>query len=350
MSEDNADFKKYGEVASLTAKEADPVLSCLATTKFIADPTNPLRYQVGLCETWMAQRCARGWDKYCDIYLADRQNDDFTGKRSNEWLRQALEAKFCRLDANAPGSYCYQKCDLVDPIGTSGAQVCRTMGDVVYRDSNKLYNLDTNYNWSNTLTAPSPIKFKPCEKVCDVFTLADFDEDDRILNECLDRGVGLDILQNVAQNIVSNNVPIRNSRLRKFIERYVIGTGDAKSITPGFSSVGQAPMVVNRPIATPAVNPYIPPRSAIAVSNVGNMASQPISQEVAPRPTDRMENLRFQRQGASSKSSFGRPTIRTRQESFGFLPSGSDSTPTYIIIAILVIAVIMILRGECKKK
>ena len=274
MNQNLSDFKQYGDGAILSSKDADPVLSCIASTKFNVDPTNPLRFQIGLCDTWMAQRCGRGWDKYCDIYLSDRKNDDFTGKSSKKWLLKALEEKFCRVDSSSPGSYCYEKCDLVDPLAPSGAQVCRTYGDVVYRDSNKLYNIDTNYNWSNTLTAPSPIKFKECKKVCDVFTLADFKEDDRILNECLDRGIGMDIIQDLAQNIVANKVPVQNSRLRSFIDRYIIGSGK-EELTPGFGSIGQGPIITNMPIATPAVNPYLPPGSIYTVPDVGINGSEP---------------------------------------------------------------------------
>ena len=131
MPETTAEFKQYGEVAQLTSREADPVVACLSSTKYNVDPTNPLRYQIGLCETWMAQRCSRGWDKYCEVYLSDQINKDFTGKAANKWLREALEARFCRVDQNSPGSYCYEKCDMFDPIASQGAQVCRTFGDGV---------------------------------------------------------------------------------------------------------------------------------------------------------------------------------------------------------------------------
>ena len=87
MPETTAEFKEYGDVAHLTSREADPVVACLASTKYNVDPTNPLRYQIGLCETWMAQRCSRGWDKYCEVYLSDQINKDFTGKAANKWLR-----------------------------------------------------------------------------------------------------------------------------------------------------------------------------------------------------------------------------------------------------------------------
>ena len=282
MNQTTADFKSYGDVASLTKSDADPVISCLESTKYNVDTSNPLRYQKGLCDSWMAQRCSRGWDRYCEIYLGDRKNQDFTGKATNKWLLDALEAKFCRVDTSAPGSYCYEKCDQMNPLAPAGAQVCKTMGDVVYRDSNKLYNIDTNYNWSNTLTAPSPIKFTECQKVCDVFTLADFDEDDRILNECLDRGIGTEILQNLAQNLVANKVPVRNSRLRSFIERYIIGSSQNGQLTPGFSSLGQAPILSNVPVSTPAVNTFLPPGSIYSVADVGYQANEPTKHEMGP--------------------------------------------------------------------
>lgn len=337
MSRKNmSEFKEYGEVASPTAKDADPVLSCLASTKYNVDPSNPLRYQIGLCDSWMAQRCSRGWDKYCEVYLGDRKNEDFTGKALHKWLREALESRFCRVDENAPGSYCFEKCDLVDPLAPGGAQVCKTMGSVVYRDSNKLYNIDTNYMWSNVLTAPSPIKFKGCKKVCDVFSLSDLTEDDRILNECLDRGVGLDIIQNLAENLVSNNVPIRNSRLKAFIDRFVINKNSDQP-TPGFSSLGQAPIITNIPIATPAVNPYLPPDSIYNVSDVGNSAAEP-AKNIA-QPADEMYRLRSKRTAPSRRR---KATILPpkRTEHFGNLTE-QQKMMIYIGVAVLVVAMIM---------
>jgi len=347
MPETTAEFKEYGAVSQLSSREADPVVACLASTKYNVDPTNPLRYQIGLCESWMAQRCSRGWDKYCEVYLSDQINKDFTGKAANKWLREALESRFCRVDQNSPGSYCYEKCDLFDPVASQGAQVCRTFGDVVYRDSNKLYNIDTNYNWSNTLTAPSPIKFKTCEKVCDVFTLADFDEDDRILNECLDRGIGTDILQNLAQNLVSNKVPVRNSRLRSFIERYVIGSAKGQ-ITPGFSSIGQAPVITNVPIATPAVNPYLPPNGHFAVNDVGNLGSEPSKYQVdSPEEKFRRQN----KQRGSRVRKVKPQSVRMRKtEGFSFLPPKISKGVEIAIAVILVIALVAVVRNECKKK
>jgi hypothetical protein len=347
MPETTAEFKEYGDVAQLTSREADPVAACLASTKYNVDPTNPLRYQIGLCETWMAQRCSRGWDKYCEVYLSDQINKDFTGKAANKWLREALESRFCRVDQNSPGSYCYEKCDLFDPISSQGAQVCRTFGDVVYRDSNKLYNIDTNYNWSNKLTAPSPIKFKTCDKVCDVFTLSDFKEDDRILNECLDRGIGLDILQNLAQNLVSNNVPIQNSRLRSFIKRYIIES-TTNEITPGFSSIGQAPVITTIPIATPAINPYLPPNSHFSVQSVDNNPSEPSKYQIdyPQEQTSYSDKSRTTR----VKKIRPQPVRMHNTEEYKFLPPRIGKGIEHIIIIILVIALIIVVRTECIKK
>ena len=279
MNNPSVNYKQYGEQSKISIREADPVVSCLSSSKFNVDTTNPLRFQVDRCNNWMSQRCSKKWDKYCDLYLADKKNSDFTGKATNEWLRKALEEKFCRVDTSIPGSYCYEKCDLFDPLAPGGAEVCHTQGDIVYRDSNKLYNLDTNYNWSGKLTTPSVIKFTGCKKTCDLVDSYKFEEDDFILNECLDRGIGQDILQNVAENIVSKNIVVNNSRMKLYISRYVIGS-DRTNLTPGFSSLGRVNVVTNQTNAIPAVNPYLPPNSSISVGNIGNFGNSPPSNVV----------------------------------------------------------------------
>lgn len=341
-SESNNNYRLYGENSTVSLREADPVQCCLSGKSGIfAMETcagNPLRREIELCPKFMSQRCARNWDDKCDIYLNEQTQADFTGKKASEFLKATASAKFCRVDTSFPGSYCFEKCEQFNPTAPNSAQVCTIEGDVVYRDSSKLYNLDTNYNWSGRLNTAEPIKFTGCKKTCD--QMKNIGEADRVINECLDRGVCGDVISNLAQNIVANNIPFENSRLKNFIERYVIGTqaGAAQGvITPGSSSLGAANTVTSRPVAVPAVNPYLQPDNTYVIQkNTGNFSPQPIynqSGSVAQQPAPVTEPFHMRYADAATPSGNG----NKNKDDEGKM---AKKAITYAIIAILAVLVI----------
>jgi len=245
---------------------ADPVQDCISGN-FFNGADNPLRYDIGRCTTFMSQRCGRQWDGYCDIYLSEQNKSDFTGKASNEFLTAALDSQFCRINNNLPGSEntCYTRCEQMDPLAPDSAMICSTDGDFIYRRSDKMYNIDTQYNALGKLSTPEPIRMAPCPKICDKFTPELLSNENRVLNECIDRGIAMDALVNIAENAIAAGVEITNERFKRFIQSFVLTKADG--LKPGFSSLGASPMLTTVQRAVPAVDPFIKPNNKYMLSN-----------------------------------------------------------------------------------
>lgn len=245
---------------------ADPVQDCISGN-FFNGADNPLRYDIGRCTTFMSQRCGRQWDGYCDIYLSEQNKSDFTGKASNEFLTAALDSQFCRINNNLPGSEntCYTRCEQMDPLAPDSAMICSTDGDFIYRRSDKMYNIDTQYNALGKLSTPEPIRMAPCPKICDKFTPELLSNENRVLNECIDRGIAMDALVNIAENAIAAGVEITNERFKRFIQAFVLTKADG--LKPGFSSLGASPMLTTVQRAVPAIDPFIKPNNKYMLSN-----------------------------------------------------------------------------------
>jgi len=240
---------------------ADPVQDCIAGN-FFNGHDNPTRYDIGRCNTFMGQRCSRQWDGYCDLYLREQVDADFVGKAANEFLIKALDAQFCTVDKQTVGSEktCFTKCEQMDPLAPDSAMICQTEGNYVYRTTDKMYNIDTQYNATGRLSTPSPIRIAECPKVCNLLTEDKLTDNNRILNECLDRGIAGDILVNIATNAISQNINITNQRFQRFINSFVLkGSNELK---PGFSSLGASPMLTTVKRGMPASNPVIQPNTS----------------------------------------------------------------------------------------
>jgi hypothetical protein len=241
---------------SIIESQADPVQCCLKGQMF-ACPSNPVRRDIELCPLFMGQRCARQWDGFCELYLGERDDENVHGVYSNEFLRNAFEEMFCQLMTNNPDSMCYKRCEMFDPVsGTSpSAMVCKTFGDVPYRESYMQYSEDGAFNQFGLLSTASPIKMTSCPKQCNVYT--NLTDSNRLLNIVLDRGACPDLVMNLAQNIVANKVQYTNRRLAEFINRYIIKSG--YELTPGFSSLGQSNLLTVDNVKVPAVDPRLQP-------------------------------------------------------------------------------------------
>lgn len=271
-------YTPFSENSTVSLRQADPVQCCLTGKSGIFNaetcPENPLRRDIWLCPAFMSQRCASNWDGYCDIYLQEKIGEDATGKAARQFLSDTADSKFCRLDSNAPGSTCFTKCEMFNPTAPNSAQVCKTEGDIIYRDSQQLWNIDTNYNWSGKLSTASPIKITACKKTCDKFTPEKLSNDDRVINECLDTGSCADVMQNLAENIVSRGVKdqVQNKRLKQFIDAYII---QKTNTTPRASTLGKGPNLSTVPFAMPAADPYVPYNTTYTVADIGNKANTP---------------------------------------------------------------------------
>jgi hypothetical protein len=247
---------KYGENSPITQREADPVHCCLSGS-YLNCPENPMKYDLEMCTNFMADRCARQWDSYCDLYITELDGKSVTGKYSSPWLDRAAESKYCRDDTSNPNSHCITKCELVNPSGNGGAIVCSNEGETIYRDKNQFYNISTNFAENAGLDSTSPLKATKCPKTCDLFSATGFDNTDRIMNECLDRGVCQPILMNLAEKVVQNNIPVTNDRFRDFINRFIL-TNKATQPSLAASLGGNAPIITTQPNTVAGANVTLP--------------------------------------------------------------------------------------------
>jgi hypothetical protein len=271
-------FEKYGGKNPITEKNADPVQCCLEGS-YLNCPENPFRFEKGLCHKYMGQRCSRGWDRYCDLYLDEQSNADFTGKKVDDFLFQAFTSKFCRDDTSDPNNKCYTRCEMMNPLADNSAVVCKSYGNNAYRDMKNVQAISTAYLLDAKLDATSPISVHQCPKTCDLLSLNDFDENDRLLNEVLDRGVAQAGVMNLAENIVKQGIVVKNSRLRNFISKYIVTNNQPNSISAQLGKTNVKSMM-NMP--TP-ISSQVPVTSEMMTSTQPTPNNLPISLQKSQR-------------------------------------------------------------------
>ena len=229
--------------------EADPAHCCLEGS-YLNCPENPMKGDVTMCINYMAQRCARNWDTMCDMYLVQQDEKNISGKYSDQFLTKVAESKYCRDDTENPNSHCITKCELLNPTAPDGAVTCRSIGETIYRDKNNFYNISTNFAQNEGLDTTAGLKVAGCPVVCDVFSLSALDNNDRVLNECLDRGTCQGIMMNLSRQANEKKIPITNTRLQNFINYYIMSnatTQPAQAAALG----GNAPVITTQPITIP---------------------------------------------------------------------------------------------------
>jgi hypothetical protein len=209
----------------------DPVDCCL-------EGSNCNSLNKGDCYELMAQRCARDWDSKCDVYLLRLDGS----RDGNEFVKNVASKRYCR-DKN---SSCVTSCENGD---------CTLVGDDSYKNPVKLYDISKKFG-SLKDDEISPLKASQCKQVCDVLNLSSFGDDDRVLNECLDRGSCGDVIMSLSENIVSNNIPYSNRRLKKFIDGYI--AQDVTNIQTRVLVGGKNPQITTRPIDVPGPSVTLP--------------------------------------------------------------------------------------------
>lgn len=287
----NDQYQKFGENKTIKNSLADPVQDCLAGN-FFNGAENPLRYDIGRCNSFMGQRCANQWDGYCDLYLNDITKDqkiDYTYANVNKFLKDALDAQFCQVNNKIRGSdqTCYTRCEQMDPLAPDSAMVCQSWGDFVYRNSDKEYNIDTQFNALGKLSTATPIQIAKCPKICNLLDEEKLSDSNRVLNECLDRGIGTDILVNIVENAVSQKVKITNKRLLKFIDSFIVS--GKYMLKPGYSSLGASPMLTTDERPMPAVYPTIKPNTNYLLTENANFGPQMVNADKYNSMTEEQE-------------------------------------------------------------
>ncbi len=265
-------YEKYGGNNPITQKNADPVQCCLEGS-YLNCPENPFRFEKGLCTKFMAQRCARGWDQYCDLYIEEQSSADFTGKKVDEFLTEAFTSKFCRDDTSDPNSKCYTRCEMLNPLASNSAVVCKTYGNNAYRDVNQVQAISTAFLLDAKLDAATPLSVHKCPKTCDILSINNFDENDRVLNEVLDRGLVQSGLMNLAQNIVKHGTKVNNSRLQNFIDKYIMTGNNQPNLA---AQLGKTNVISTANFPTP-ISSTIPAESVVSTSSEPASNSLPIN-------------------------------------------------------------------------
>ncbi len=209
---------------------SDPADCCL-------EGSNCNGFDKGNCSEYMAQRCARNWDSKCDIYILQLDGS----RDGNNFIRDVASKRYCRDKNNNKNSSCVTSCD------ENGS--CSLVGDDSYKNPVKLYDISKNFG-SLKDDEISPLKASQCKQVCDILNLSSFGDDDRVLNECLDRGSCGDVMMGLSENIVSNNIPYTNRRLKKFIDGY-IAQDPVNNLQTRVLVGGKNPQITTRPIDVP---------------------------------------------------------------------------------------------------
>jgi hypothetical protein len=216
-------------------------------------------FKLEKCPEHMAQRCARNWDDKCDIYLL--QLDD--KREGNDFINLVASKKYCRVTNNKD-----EACVKSYKDGTYVQE-----DETSYTDPQKLLSVSDNFGNLRDFIVEgkaeiTPLKAGKCDKKCDILNLANFGNDDRVLNECLDRGSCQEVMMNLAENLTINNIDIKNERMKKFIKGY-IATNPADIQTRVLVG-GKGPQVTTREITTPGpaviINPEVAGLKPVAPS------------------------------------------------------------------------------------
>jgi len=330
------DNYKRSNAGPINTFQADPVFAVIdgpgGINKLFTSP-RATRLPLGFATAFMAQRCAQSvdsWDGYCDMYLKQESDANFTGKNATEFIRDTLSRMFCRNDTSIPGSQCIERCEMFDPTSNNSAQVCRTQGDLVYRSSEKVSALDTLYPQTGKLQTASPLRFTKCPKICDIFDPEKLSDRNVPLNLALDRGICMDIIQNLIENLVTAQKTdvVTNQRLLRLMNAYV-QNGQVK---PGLYNLGAGPYVSSAQVATPATVPYLPPNETLIVNENRTITGPSPIVNVTPQLTETQLAEDSNVEGASG-------------EPFGFidLDQDNDKDPNSSLYMILIIAFVVVL-------
>ena len=332
---DSYDKAGYGQ--PINASEADPVQCAIdgpnGINKLFACSRNATQVPIGFNLAFMGGRCGKtvdSWDGYCDMYAQQEGKADETGKKFTEFIRECLLRMVCQTDTSIPGSQCIQRCEMYNPMSSNSAVVCQTMGDVVFRAGGEdaVTAQSTGFPQSGRLQTTEPVRFTSCSKICNVLSAELLSDKNIPLNIALDKGIAMDLIQNLVENIVSSRKQalVTNGRLLDFMNKYVMdGT-----VKPGFSSLGAGPYVSSRALSVPAVSVSIPPRQPLIANENRAIVG----------PSMMRSNTRKYSPSKPSKENF---VLLGKEDKPKKASTSSGSCAIQIIIAILVFVFILML-------
>ena len=191
---DYSDFgKPYNPIS-------DPVDSCLPGS-FL---DNPKVAELGLCPSFMAQRCAMGWDDKCTLYVNSLKDQVL----QRDFFKDVAGRKYCQL---SPDSNCSTMCEAFDPIAQDSVKVCKYVGSEQFSDA----NASVDIGWYQPVNI-SPVYMGSCRQTCNKVNPKDITQDDPVINNCLKYGYCNDILTNICQLANNNNISIGHTGLSTY--------------------------------------------------------------------------------------------------------------------------------------
>ena len=137
----------------------------------------------------------------------------------------------------------------------------------------------------------------------------------------------MDLIQNLVENLVAAKKTdlVTNKRLLRFIQFYV----QDGTVKPGLYNLGASGYVSNKPISTPAVDPYIPPQQSYVVNETRPIfgpkmiatSAQPLAQGI-----------------------INTPSTPPTEEPFGYVDLGTgEDKKSNILYGILIVAILAVL-------
>lgn len=200
VSKDADEYSDFGKPYSGYSTNNDPVDCCLPGS-FLNCPKVA---ELGLCPSFMTQRCAQNWDEKCELY-ANTLNDNV---KLRNFIRDTASKKYCQL---SPDSNCAKMCQPFDPIAQESTQVCSYVGNEVLKDSNDSVDI----GWYLPVNI-SPDYLSTCQQTCNVLNPSNITLNDTVINSCLKYGFCNDILTNICQLSSNSNTQINHPGLSTY--------------------------------------------------------------------------------------------------------------------------------------
>lgn len=204
----NYQYRKINDFGKIASK--DPVGYCLfddVDTQFdsgvlggkIYGPYSPN------CQLMMADRCAKKWDKYCEVVFGDKE------------LKYPNVADVF-ADPIVPGVQ-----NVNGSLLTAGQQLLKTSAQrrfCDFRNCNPTkFSFEPTDPTSPILTQYDPVS-SGCVPVCNKFDVSTIDND-IIMNKCMQDPIACnDVLQNVCNTAKRTNRDLGNTRLGQFCRKY----------------------------------------------------------------------------------------------------------------------------------
>lgn len=236
-------YFEFGVNKPLETKYTDPVDLCLANNFFQLKDNPLVQGDATLCNNFMVQRCAKGWDDKCKLFLD--QNIDPT------FLLEVAKYKYCTLD---PNSNCWEVCKPMNPLAQYSPTVCKVYGNQFYVKDSELYDLAGNFSLTSKLRNTSPVTFTKCPVQCQ--GVEKIEAKDAVMEVCLASGACQDVLQNLAIYASEKNIPVDNEGFKNFMDTYIMKKSSTnKTSVPSSFAMGNGSSYKN--LADEVVQPAV---------------------------------------------------------------------------------------------